>query len=167
MTYTNRLQPPKLTEKINPITILKFKRHKVTYMVTVDLSTKTGKSVKSFQALLSNMVNHTGGLQKNEVEDIPMDEDNIEVPKSEFLDDENEDIEVPESEFASNIDEKSMIVDKQIRLAIPKDKTQPYINEWVELQDSILVDIQFNDYDILAFAIDDENFEIIESAYEE
>lgn len=136
-------------------------------MVTVDLSTKTGKSVKSFQALLSNMVNHTGGLQKNEVEDIPMDEDNIEVPKSEFLDDENEDIEVPESEFASNIDEKSMIVDKQIRLAIPKDKTQPYINEWVELQDSILVDIQFNDYDILAFAIDDENFEIIESAYEE
>lgn len=147
--------------------ILKFKRQKVTYVIPIDLNNKANKSLKSFQALLCNMINQTGGLQANETDDSPMDEDNIEVPKSDFLGDEDEEIDVPKSEFIDNIDEKPIITEKQIKLAIPKDRTQPYNNEWEEINDSILAEIQFKDYDILAFAIDDEQFEIIEPAFEE
>ena len=141
-------------------------------MIPVDFTTKAGKSVDSVKHMLSSMINQSGGLPladdvERDVEIVgeDVDEDQIEVPKSEFIDDEEPDV-IMKDGPESTSSQVQVTVD-QLNIAIPKDKTSPYSNQWIEVDDSIFKDVTFNDYDILAFAIDDEPFQIVEAAYEE
>lgn len=158
---------------------MKFKCAKVTYVIPIDLTTKTARNVNNIKQLLCTMINQSGGLPSSaetgpDFKRDDEDEDLIEVPKSEFIEDDNDDndennttgdIAMKEEDDNSST---SMKVDiDQLKLAIPKDKTAPYSNNWIELDNSILQEVALNDYDILAFAIDDELFEIIEAAYDE
>lgn len=117
------------------------------------------------------MIEQSGGIHL--VEDETNEADDIEIPKSEFID-EDDQIEVPKSEFAENVDDEAddnkvfKIAPEDIRIAVPKDKSSPYANEWIELfKDSDLSSLVFNDYDIIAFAYLEEPFNVVEAAYEE
>ncbi|KAK6458274.1 uncharacterized protein RJT20DRAFT_126258 [Scheffersomyces xylosifermentans] len=160
--------PPKSkASKQNTISILKFKRGKTTYVIPFDTSVKSALSLDNLKASLADAIVASGGLElveKDEPQDPigdddEIDEDDIPVPKSEFEDDMLE------------IDDPNVVKDVSavdIRLAVPRDKTTPYSNDWLEVDDSALSSIEFNDYDILAFSYGTEdNFNIIEAAYDE
>ncbi|KAG2731279.1 hypothetical protein G9P44_005695 [Scheffersomyces stipitis] len=155
--------PPK-SKKISSISIIKFKRGKYTYVIPIEFEAEGAKTLENIKRLLIEAIVASGGLTLIEEDPLPedeedLDEDNIPVPKSEYIQDE-EDIDNP------NIISELAPID--IRLAVPKDKTNPYGNEWIELDDNKLANIDFNDYDILAFAYGtEESFEVIEAAYEE
>lgn len=164
------MKPPK-TVKIAKITILKFKNSKSTYMIPIDLEAKNAQTLTNFKKLLANIINQSGGIPDEEaMEDIEIPksefiDDDIEIPKSEFIDD--DDIDVPKSELIDDEASKDQINANDLRIATPKDKTSPYNNEWIEIDDDILNDLTFKDYDILAFALEDQPFNIVEAAYEE
>lgn len=147
---------------------MKFKNSKSTYVIPIDLEVKNAQTLSNFKNLLANIINQSGGIPDEEAME------DIEIPKSEFLDD---DIEVLKSEFIDDdIEPKSEFIDEEskdqvnandLRIATPKDKTAPYNNEWIEIDDNIISDLTFKDYDILAFALPDQPFNIVEAAYEE
>lgn len=146
-------------------------------MIPIDLNAKTSKSTNNFKQLLCKMINQSGGLKLEDDEPAPIpvdeedeDEDAIEVPKSEFIDDDdNDDNNGNDINMNEEDDTKStlLVETTQLKLGIPKDKTAPYNNEWIEVDDSNLKEVTFNDYDIIAFGIDDEPLQIIEAAYDE
>ena len=74
------------------------------------------------------------------------DEEDIAVPKSEYIDDVDEIKEEVQDESAIT----KVLVD-DIRVAYPKDSTQPYSNNWIELsEDSDIAELSLKDFDILA-----------------
>ncbi|RLV96556.1 hypothetical protein JA1_000040 [Spathaspora sp. JA1] len=146
--------PPKKTT--NSITILKFKSSQITY--TIPFLTIT--SLEQFKQELADAINNSGGIQPDE----PVREQQQEVD-----DEDEENIPVPKSEFIEEDDEQEQVLVKieQLRIAVPRDLSAPYDNQWLELDDSSLSKIKFKDYNILAFSVNDEPFEIVEAAYEE
>lgn len=50
-----------------------------------------------------------------------------------------------------------------LRLAVPKDKLAPYANVWTDFSDAG----EWKDYDIVAFAYQEEPFEVVEAKYDE
>lgn len=146
--------PPK-TDKTAKLTVIKFKRGKSTYVIPLDLS--KNKKMKDFKSSLASMINESGGLS-NDDDDMDQDQDlDIEVPQSELIDQETQTVN-PQTITVS---------DKELKIATPKDKTNPYSNQWIEIDEAILDELSFNDYDILAFATQEEEFHVIEAAYEE
>ncbi|KSA03304.1 uncharacterized protein AC631_00942 [Debaryomyces fabryi] len=163
---------PKLSKssKTNQITIIKFKRNKSTYVLPLDLSTKASLSLKNFKASLATSIEQSGGLSlvEEDEETNKLDEDDIEVPKSEFIDNlENDGMMEDNAEDTKNIIHDLKADD--LVLALPKDKTSPYDNNWIEItDDSSISSLQFNDYDIIAFKhVDDDTFFVSEAAYDE
>ncbi|KAI5968589.1 hypothetical protein CANMA_002334 [Candida margitis] len=154
--------PPKKAKKA-AITILKLKNGKLTYLLT--LSTITLDNIRQDLALA---INKSGGIpsqdaeaeikkQEEEIEEDIIDEDNIPVPKSEF-----EVIEDVGGGDAHQVDSDDL------RIAIPRNESSPYDSEWIELSDDTIDEVEFKDYDILAFATaPDEKFAIVEAAYED
>lgn len=108
---------------------------------------------------LINAIESSGGLTlvEEEKED---DEDEIEVPKSEFIDDEEGEVKVDDNVITS-------LSLKDINIAMPKDKSSPFDNKWIQIDDEVLPALTFNDYDILAFDYQDNHFEITEVTYED
>lgn len=135
----------------------------------VDLS-KNALTLKYFKESLAESINQSGGLELIEQEQQPdndIDENDIVVPKSEYMDNNETDKMLEDRENSGNVIDE--INANDLGLAIPKDKTSPYDNQWIELADDASIgNITFNDYDIIAFRyIDDDEFHIIEAAYEE
>ncbi|KAK6203417.1 uncharacterized protein RJT21DRAFT_27126 [Scheffersomyces amazonensis] len=166
--------PPKSKPIIASITILKFKRGRATYVFPIDLQQSKAQTLENFKSLLSKAINASGGLSIVDDEPIPVDEDEddeeanipIPIPKPEYM----EDIDIDTDDNSnSNPNIIKKVESSQLRLAIPKDKSSPYENEWIELlDDTTLSSIIFNDYDILAFAYgNDDPFDVIEAAFEE
>lgn len=122
--------------------------------------------MKNFKESLSQAIEQSGGLvlgMEDETNDLG--DDDIEVPKSEYIDNEN-DMMIEEREKPNVADD---ISPDALTLALPKDKTAPYDNEWIEIiDDSSISNLKFNDYDIIAFKHHtDDGFFITEAAYEE
>lgn len=140
-------------------------------MIPLDMAAK-GQSVEKFKQLLCTMINQSGGLPLVDEPEQELEEDDIEIPKSEFIDEEPEpepetgDVIMKEDDTETSAN-NALVTAQQLSIAIPKDKTSPYSNQWIPLDDSILKEVSFNDYDILAFGIDDEPLQIVEAAYEE
>ncbi|CUM47390.1 unnamed protein product [Debaryomyces tyrocola] len=164
--------PPKLskTSKTNQITIIKFKRNKSTYVLPLDLNTKASLSLENFKSSLAKAIEQSGGISlvEEDEETNKLDEDDIEVPKSEYIDNMENDGMMEDNEE----DFKNMIQDVKadnLILALPKDKTSPYDNNWIEItDDSSISSLKFNDYDVIAFKhVDDDRFFISEAAYDE
>ena len=118
---------------------------------------------------LATVINNSGGLSKDEdVNEIKqehegevdlMDEDSIPVPKSEF--------EVVESVSGSS-DEVKHVEPEELKIALPRDASSPYDNEWIELTEENIDEVEFKDYDILAFtSTADDKFEIVKAEYDE
>lgn len=167
----------------NTITILKFKRHRTTYTLAVDPAVKNALSFDGLRQSLTQAINSSGGLllvdEDGENEDI--DEDDIVVPKSELMDDAepaNEPVDVKlETEDGSesklhvtNVTSgQKQVQFDEIELAVPRDKTAPYDNQWIELNSGTDLDtIGFADYDIVAFrCAGEESFSIVEAAYDD
>lgn len=96
------------------------------------------------------------------------DDLDIEIPKSELIDEPELELSEPTPETLTPAPASAPLIQSKLKLAIAKDKTAPYDNNWVELTtDDQLSAIIFNDYDILAFSYDDEPFHIVEAAYDE
>lgn len=151
--------PKKKTE--NTSTILKLKRYTSTFILTIEPS----HSLEDIKYQLCNIINNSGGLPA--IQDLEVkneDEEDIAVPKSEYIDDVDEIKEEVQDESAI----AKVLVD-DIRVAYPKDSTQPYSNNWIELsEDSDIAELSLKDFDILAFAYgSEEQIEIVEPAYEE
>lgn len=88
-----------------------------------------------------------------------MDEDSIPVPKSEF--------EVVEQDVSVNGSDVQHVDPEELRVAIPRNRSSPYDNEWIELTNDNINEIEFKDYDILAFTTgSDDQFAIVEAAYD-
>lgn len=129
-------------------------------MIPLDLTLKAGKSVKNFKSALSQMINQSGGLPLDE----ELLEDDIEIPKSEFID-EDEDI---KDAVMEDTNSNTQTVDPEnLTFATPRDKSDPYSNQWITIDEDVLGNLEFNDYDIIAFALNEEDFNIVEAAYEE
>lgn len=97
--------------------------------------------------------------RENEEEDL-MDEDSIPVPKSEF--------EVVEQDVSGNGSDVQHVDPEELRVAIPRNRSSPYDNEWIELTEDNINEVEFKDYDILAFTTSsDDKFAIVEAAYNE
>ncbi|CCE81673.1 Piso0_002336 [Millerozyma farinosa CBS 7064] len=158
--------PPKSSKvvKNSDLVAIKFKRNKVTFVVLLDLVSKSSKSINKIKETLCDVISASGGLNLKEVETDGLKEDDIVVPKSEYLTESND-----EDEKEDNTDIVKNISPNDIRLAIPKDKTSPYDNEWIEItNDSIFDELTFNDYDIIAFAYKtDDGFYVEEATYNE
>lgn len=136
----------------------------------LDLNTKASLSLKNFKDSLAKSIEQSGGISLVEEDEEPnkLDEDDIEVPKSEFINNlENEGMMEENIEDTKNIIQDLKADD--LVLALPKDKTSPYDNNWIEItDDSSISSLQFNDYDIIAFKhVDDDTFFIAEAAYDE
>ena len=136
----------------------------------LDLNTKGSLSLKNFTSSLSKAIEQSGGLPliEEDEETNKLDEDDIEVPKSEYIDNQENDRMMEDNEQ----DSKNMIQDvkaEDLILALPKDKTSPYDNKWIEItDDSSISSLKFNDYDIIAFKhVEDDAFFISEAAYDE
>lgn len=119
---------------------------------------------------MAKAVEQSGGLSlvEEDEETNKLDEDGIEVPKSEYIDNMENDGMMEDNEE----DSKNMVQDVKaddLILALPKDKTSPYDNNWIEItDDSSLSSLKFNDYDVIAFKhVDDDTFFISEAAYDE
>lgn len=137
--------------------------------MAIDLSVKKNCNADMVKQSLYSIIVQSGGIAVNE-EDIEEGiEEDIEVPKSEFIDegeggggDEGGD-----SGGDSGTD-KLQFNHHDLKLAIPKDKTSPYSNDWIDISpETNLGDANFSDYDIVGFSIGDEPVHIIEPAYEE
>lgn len=138
-----------------------MKRYTSTYIVTIEPS----NSLEDIKYQLCDIINNSGGLPTTQDLDVKHeDEEDIEVPKSEYIDDVDEIKEETPDESAIT---KVLIDD--IRLAYPKDSTQAYSNSWIELgEDADIAELNLKDFDILAFAYGpEEQFQIVEPAYEE
>jgi hypothetical protein len=96
--------------------------------------------VAAFTAALAHAINQSGGLADDDV---------------------------PPSEFAPAAAAAAPVSPSLLRLAVPKDKANPYANEWLEVNDPDLAAVAFADYAIVAFAHLDEPFAVVEAAYEE
>lgn len=145
------------------MTILKLKRAKTTYILTLPLA-PAKSTYNLIKELLVHIINESGGL-KPEDEEEPKDEDmakdeDIEIPKSEFEDELGPDSQKPEPGINVQLDDLS--------IALPKDKSAPYDNNWIEVDEGTLAGVTFTDYDIVAFKyIDDPDFHVVEAAYDE
>lgn len=158
------------------MTLLKFKRNKATYVLPIDLHLKSQLKVKNFVTHLVKAINNSGGLliEESVIEGEGEDDNDIPIPKSEYIEENEDDIPIPESEFNDG-DEKidieetkplAQVTEEEITLAIPQDKTSPYSNKWIELSDSSIAEIEFHDYDVLGFKyVTDSDFNIIEAVY--
>ena len=136
----------------------------------LDLNAKASLSIANFKSSLARAVEQSGGLSlvEEDEETNKLDNDDIEVPKSEYIDNVENDGMVDDNEE----DTKNIIQDvngDDLILALPKDKTSPYDNTWIEItDDSSISSLKFNDYDIIAFKhVDDDTFFISEAAYDE
>lgn len=136
----------------------------------LDLNAKASLSIANFKSSLARAVEQSGGLSlvEEDEETNKLDNDDIEVPKSEYIDNVENDGMVDDNEE----DTKNIIQDVKgddLILALPKDKTSPYDNTWIEItDDSSISSLKFNDYDIIAFKhVDDDTFFISEAAYDE
>ncbi|CAK7892136.1 hypothetical protein CAAN1_01S07074 [[Candida] anglica] len=166
--------PPKLKAKPVLVTILKFKRKRTTYSIPFNLSEKK-VTLDWFISTLKDTIESSGGLQddndttelgENNLEN--EDDLDIEIPKSELIDEPELELSEPTPETLTPAPASAPLIQSKLKLAIAKDKTAPYDNNWVELTtDDQLSAIIFNDYDILAFSYDDEPFHIVEAAYDE
>lgn len=117
---------------------------------------------------LATAINNSGGIpSKDETDEIKreneeenlMDEDSIPVPKSEF--------EVVEQDVSVNGSDVQHVDPEELRVAIPRNRSSPYDNEWIELTNDNINEIEFKDYDILAFTTgSDDQFAIVEAAYD-
>lgn len=164
------------TSKANQITIIKFKRATATYVIPLKFDAKLPLTVYDLKTKLIKAIELCGGLTLVETEKIVL-EDDIEVPKSEFLDEEREQPEEDEEEEVVVEDDDRLQIDENvvknvsiedIKLAIPQDKSNAYDNKWIEIKtDEELQDLTFNDYDIIAFSYRDLNFEIVEATYDD
>lgn len=136
----------------------------MTFVVLLDLVLKSSKSINKIKETLCDVISASGGLNLKEVETDGLKEDDIVVPKSEYLTESND-----EDEKEDNTDIVKNISPNDIRLAIPKDKTSPYDNEWIEITNDLIFDeLTFNDYDIIAFAYKtDDGFYVEEATYNE
>lgn len=117
--------------------------------------------------------------EDEEADDI--DEDNIVVPKSELMEEvephhEATDVKLEEEEAAeSKFDVagtrsgQKQVHFEELELAVPRDKTAPYENQWIELtSESDLEPIGFVDYDVVAFrCAGEESFVVVEAAYDD
>ncbi|CAD1813656.1 hypothetical protein FOB58_005183 [Candida parapsilosis] len=155
--------PKPFKSKQATITILKIKSGKLTYLLP--LETITLDNIRNGLAL---GITNSGGIPtQDENEDIKrenreqdlMDEDNIPVPKSEF--------EVVED--LREVDGTTQHVDpEELRIAFPRDRSSPYANEWIELTEENIDEVEFKDYDILAFTTSTrDDFAIVEAAYDD
>ena len=148
---------------ISKETIIKYKRSKCTYVAYVDLHLKSQQSVSNLVSHLVDILNASGGLQLTEAED-DIEVDDIPIPKSEYLDD----VTVKSESNGGDPVKVETVSSSDIRLAIAKDKTNPYANEWIELtEDSTVASIDLKDYVMLAFAYGDEDFYVTEAVYDE
>ncbi|KAI5964518.1 hypothetical protein KGF57_001010 [Candida theae] len=176
---TNSLQQAPKKSKQATLTILKLKRVKLTYMLTL-----TTITLNNIRDELAEAINNSGGLPGSqddekglaqrareaeggvEVEQDLMDEDSIPVPKSEF--------DVVESGIGSG--DKTVTGSKDVQfvdavelsIAVPRNASAPYDNEWIELTEGNIDEVEFKDYCILAFKTStDDKFEIVEAAYDD
>ncbi|XYA01782.1 hypothetical protein QA089_004345 [Meyerozyma guilliermondii] len=155
-------QPPK-QKKTADVTILKLKRAKTTYILTLPLA-PTKSTYNLIKESLVHIINESGGLK-------PEDEGDDTAQDEEMIKDE-EDIEIPKSEFTDELGEKpetgiNVEIDG-LSIALPKDKSAPYDNNWIEVDEGTLAGVTFTDYDIVAFKyVDDPDFQVVEAAYEE
>lgn len=142
----------------------------------IDLSMKKNCNGDMVKQSLYNIIVQSGGVPVNEQEEDIEDgigEDEIEVPKSEFIDeddggDDGGDGGGDNSNNADSGTDKLQFKHHDLKLAIPKDKTSPYSNDWIDITpETNLGDANFTDYDIIGFSIGDEPIHIIEPAYEE
>ncbi|CAK9440183.1 uncharacterized protein LODBEIA_P42830 [Lodderomyces beijingensis] len=169
--------PPK--KKLATITILKLKKGKLTYTLTV----QPPITLDAIKTQLAVAINSSGGLQSAEEEVVDEeidaieddivadadgeDEEDIPVPKSEYIEEEEEEEEEQGEQVMEEVSGETVEAD-DIRVAVPRNPASPYDNEWVELDDSNVEEVAFKDYYILAFAtIPGEEFSIVEAAYEE
>lgn len=155
-------QPPK-QKKTADVTILKLKRAKTTYILTLPLA-PTKSTYNLIKELLVHIINESGGLKPEDEgdqdEEMIKDDEDIEIPKSEFADELDNDNQKPETGINVEIDDLS--------IALPKDKSAPYDNNWIEVDEGTLAGVTFTDYDIVAFKyVDDPDFQVVEAAYEE
>lgn len=116
-------------------------------------------------------VNATGGFE-DEADENPIDlsgEEPLDDNDEQINDDIDDNIVMPNSEFIrENHTKKIPMVAEGLKLGIPQDKTAPYSNQWIELTDEILQDIEFRDYDIIAFLYTEfDRFFIKEPVYED
>lgn len=136
----------------------------------LDLNTKGSLSLKNFKSSLAKSIEQSGGLSliEEDEETNNLNEDDIEVPKSEYIDNmENDGMVEDNEEHSKNIIQDVKADD--LVLALPKDKTSPYDNKWIEItDDSSISSLKFNDYDIIAFKhADDDKIFISEAAYDD
>ncbi|KAI5963012.1 uncharacterized protein KGF55_002804 [Candida pseudojiufengensis] len=167
-----------MKKTVADITILKLKNGKITYTLTLQQI-----NIQSIQNELAKTINNSGGVQSTTEVKEEIDEDDIPVPKSEIDDEvsqikqendellDEDNIPVPKSEFEINeeIDITTVKVEPEnIRLAFPKDISSPYDNKWVPLNEENIDDVQFKDFQILAFVTnDEEDFNIVEAVASE
>lgn len=133
-----------------------MKKKSTTYIVTIN-STSTLIDIKT---QLVNIMEQSGGLSSiDEVVD-ELDEEDIEIPKSDIIEEDNMD------EIKSEGNELDI---NEIRLAIPNDVSDPYSNNWKEIkEDDDISEFNLKDYSIIAFAYGPEDeFVITEPAFEE
>lgn len=166
--HPNQLTQPPKQKKSADVTILKLKRAKTTYLLTLPLA-PTKSTYNLIKELLVHIINESGGLKPEDEgndqdmakdEEMVKDDEDIEIPKSEFADELGDDNQTPETGINVEIDDLS--------IALPKDKSAPYDNNWIEVDEGTLAGVTFTDYDIVAFKyVDDPDFQVVEAAYEE
>ncbi|KAF5210434.1 hypothetical protein E0198_003310 [Clavispora lusitaniae] len=129
--------PPK-----QPVTILKFKRARSTYVIPIQLTVKKNFTIASFTETLAEAINLSGGLHI--IEDGSMADE-------------------------GEPDEGLQVKASDLTIALPKVKETPYDNVWIPVEDdSTLQTIVFQDYDIIAFKFgDDVEFRIEQPEYED
>lgn len=127
-------------------------------------------SLKNFKASLAKSIEQSGGLSFDKEDEATdkLDEDDIEVPKSEYIDNLENDKMADDNEGESKNIIQYLKAD-DLMLALPKDKTSPYDNKWIEItDDSSIANLKFNDYDVIAFKhVEEDAFFISEAAYDE
>lgn len=133
-------------------------------MIPIKISSLASPKIDAIIVQLVYAINSSGGLllEDNEEPDALDEEDEIDVPKSDYM----EEVDIKEE---PGLAPKKIVDVKDITLAVPKDKAAPYDNQWIELADEQNFDlIKFSDYDLIAFKyVDDENYAIVEANYED
>lgn len=136
------------------------------------MSVKNSSTIENFVTTLIQVIEQSGGLLllDNEVaavgDDVEINEDDIEIPQSEFIDGDEE---TSSKNLTEDESERILTLSSEdIKIAVPKDKTNPYSNNWIEISsDADLSSLVFNDYDIISFSYSGEPFTVVEAAYEE
>lgn len=122
------------------ITIVKFKRSRSSYVVSLILNQKKNLTLEYFVDALVQAINSSGGLRIMELmEGTDLAEDGIQV--------------TPE----------------EIEIAFPKARDSPYANEWIHISDDLAIELTIlKDYDTIGFKyVDDADFSIEQPVYEE